>query len=211
MPRKAVPVLAQWIAAHLISGRRSIYREVLSTEASQNAVDNFLKRGLIQAVHPKSKLSPDAQIVLLELGVTTNEDLVMVNEHAEVDVEVNMGVRASLYGSLIVSFTQERKEGLKNISSMCHMIERHRFGDGAQQQSDLQVFDKCQNQIRSILRADESYASHRGLKLSREEDQMIQLVYALKNAASGSVASTERGHAARNPRRISEAYNLRKV
>ena len=92
MPRKIVPVLAQWIAAHLISGRRTIYREVLSTEASQNAVDNFLAIGFIEAVHPKTKLSPDAQILLLELGVTTNEDLVMVaarrNNQEKIEVKI---------------------------------------------------------------------------------------------------------------------------
>jgi hypothetical protein len=82
MPRKIVPVLSQWIAAHLISGRRTIYREVLSTEASQNAVNNFMAIGFIDAVHPKTKLSPDAQILLLELGIRTNEDLVMVSDRS---------------------------------------------------------------------------------------------------------------------------------
>lgn len=90
MPRKIVPVLSQWIAAHLITGRRTVYREVLSTEASQNAVDNFLAIGFIDAVHPKTKLSPDAQILLLELGVTTNEDLVMVSTR---NIEDNESVR----------------------------------------------------------------------------------------------------------------------
>lgn len=85
MPRKIVPVLSQWIAAHLITGRRTVYREVLSTEASQNAVDNFLAIGFIDAVHPKSKLSPDAQILLLELGITTQEDLVTVSSRKETE------------------------------------------------------------------------------------------------------------------------------
>jgi glycerol-3-phosphate O-acyltransferase len=85
MPRKIVPVLSQWIAAHLIAGRRTIYREVLSTEASQNALDNLLAIGFIDAVHPKEKLSPDAQILLLELGVVTNEDLVMVSDRENND------------------------------------------------------------------------------------------------------------------------------
>lgn len=87
MPRKIVPVLSQWIAAHLITGRRTVYREVLSTEASQNAVDNFLSIGFIEAIHPKTKLSPDAQILLLELGVTTNEDLVTVSSRKNLDEE----------------------------------------------------------------------------------------------------------------------------
>jgi glycerol-3-phosphate O-acyltransferase len=90
MPRKIVPVLSQWIAAHLITGRRTVYREVLSTEASQNAVDNFLAIGFIDAVHPKQKLSPEAQILLLELGVTTNEDLVMVSNREKDEIELQV-------------------------------------------------------------------------------------------------------------------------
>ncbi|KAI9498954.1 male sterility protein-domain-containing protein [Zychaea mexicana] len=199
MPRKIVPVLAQWIAAHLISGRRTIYREVLSTEASQNAVDNFLAIGFIEAVHPKTKLSPDAQILLLELGVTTNEDLVMVaprrksQENAECDDGDMLG-------------------RLEDIASLCHNIEKHRFGTTAQleayRSSNAQVFDKCQNQIRTILRSGgKSYATIHGMDLSKDEDQMIQLVYSLKTAASG-VERTGGVPASRNPRRVSEAYNL---
>jgi hypothetical protein len=93
MPRKIVPVLSQWIAAHLITGRRTVYREVLSTEASQNAVDNFLAIGFIDAVHPKTKLSPDAQILLLELGVTTNEDLVMVSSIKNIEEEEAVSIK----------------------------------------------------------------------------------------------------------------------
>ncbi|KAG1241131.1 hypothetical protein G6F68_016990 [Rhizopus microsporus] len=87
MPRSIVPILSQWIAAHLITGRRTVYREVLSTEASQNAVDNFLAIGFINAVHPKTKLSPDTQILLLELDITTNEDLVMVSSQKNIEQE----------------------------------------------------------------------------------------------------------------------------
>ncbi|KAI9277448.1 male sterility protein-domain-containing protein [Sporodiniella umbellata] len=175
MPRKIVPVLAQWIAAHLITGRRTIYREVLSTEASQNAVENFLLIGFIDAVHSKTKLSPEAQLLLIELGVATNEDLVTV------------------------SATQKQNSnllGLSDIASLCHEIEKYRLVSGNLSQN-AQVFDKCQNQIRSILRAEQSYASKRGMKLSKEEDQMVQLVYSLKAATA-----TDEG------RRISQAYNL---
>ncbi|KAI8149990.1 male sterility protein-domain-containing protein [Fennellomyces sp. T-0311] len=195
MPRKIVPVLAQWIAAHLINGRRTIYREVLSTEASQNAVDNFLAIGFIKAVHPKTQLSPDAQILLLELGVTTNEDLVMVAARRNQDQAEN---NDDILGRL------------EDIASLCHNIEKHRFGTTAQleayRNSNAQVFDKCQNQIRTILRAGgESYAASHGMELSKDEDQMIQLVYSLKTSASGSEHT---GSSSRNPRRVSQAYNL---
>ncbi|KAI8381317.1 male sterility protein-domain-containing protein [Radiomyces spectabilis] len=200
MPRKIVPILAQWIAAHLISGRRTIYREVLSTEASQNAVDNFLAIGFIDAVHPKSHLSPDAQILLLELGITTNEDLVMVAQRSDVPAAVTNTTPDNV-NSL---------SRLKDIASLCHEIEKYRFGANIQPanyQQNAQVFDKCQNQIRSILRAEKSYASQHGMNLMRAEDQMIQLVYSLKMAASSTAASGEAGR--RNPRRVSEVYHLR--
>ncbi|RCI02362.1 cyclin-dependent kinase inhibitor far1, partial [Rhizopus stolonifer] len=178
MPRKIVPVLAQWIAAHLITGRRTIYREVLSTEASQNAVDNFLAIGFIEAVHPKTKLSPEAQILLIELGVTTNEDLVTVSTEKRQDDTID----------------------LPDIASLCHEIEKYRLVSDSLSHN-AQVFDKCQNQIRSILRAEQSYASKHGMKLVKEEDQMIQLVYSLKAANT-----VDEG---KHSRRISQAYNLK--
>ncbi|KAG1468148.1 hypothetical protein G6F56_004006 [Rhizopus delemar] len=185
MPRKIVPVLSQWIAAHLITGRRTVYREVLSTEASQNAVDNFLAIGFIDAVHPKSKLSPDAQILLLELGITTQEDLVTVSSRKETESSEECE-------NILVN--------LSDIASLCHEIEKYRFA--AENASyNAQVFDKCQSQIRSILRAEQSYAAQHGMKLEKEEDQMIQLVYSLK--AAGAVDE------GKHSRRVSQAYNLK--
>lgn len=75
IPRKLVPILTQWIATHLLSGRRTFYREVLSTEISDYAVHAFLALDCLNQVHGKEKLTPDAQILLLELGINTNEDL----------------------------------------------------------------------------------------------------------------------------------------
>ncbi|KAI9251252.1 male sterility protein-domain-containing protein [Sporodiniella umbellata] len=185
MPRKVVPVLSQWIAAHLITGRRTVYREVLSTEASQNAVDNFLAIGFIEAVHPKSKLSPDAQILLLELGVTTQEDLVTVSNRKEIESSEDCE-------NILVKLT--------DIASLCHEIEKYRFVT-ENASYNAQVFDKCQSQIRSILRAEQSYATQHGMKLEKEEDQMIQLVYSLKTAAM-----IDDG---KESRRVSQAYNLK--
>ncbi|KAI8975018.1 male sterility protein-domain-containing protein [Pilobolus umbonatus] len=191
MPRKIVPVLSQWIAAHLITGRRTVYREVLSTEASQNAVDNFLAIGFIDAVHPKTKLSPDAQILLLELGVTTNEDLVMVSTR-----------------KIIEDKSDDVLLQLTDIASLCHEIEKYRFvTDNINLRHNAQVFDKCQNQVRSILRADESYASQHGMQLIRDEDQMIQLVYSLKAASTTPVTADD--GSGTHLRRVSQAYNLK--
>ncbi|RCI06659.1 cyclin-dependent kinase inhibitor far1 [Rhizopus stolonifer] len=194
MPRKIVPVLSQWIAAHLITGRRTIYREVLSTEASQNAVDNFLAIGFIEAVHSKTKLSPDAQILLLELGITTNEDLVMVSNNKNIDDDA--------------SVSQEILYQLADIASLCHEIEKYRYmTDNVNLRHNAQVFDKCQNQIRSILRADTSYASQHGMILEKDEDQMIQLVYSLKAASSTPVPADD--GSGKHSRRVSQAYNLK--
>ncbi|KAI8638017.1 male sterility protein-domain-containing protein [Parasitella parasitica] len=199
MPRKIVPVLSQWIAAHLITGRRTVYREVLSTEASQNAVDNFLAIGFIDAVHPKTKLSPDAQILLLELGVTTNEDLVMVSSRKNEELgDLSSGAHES--ENIILK--------LDDIASLCHEIEKYRFvTDKSNSKHNAQVFDKCQNQIRSILRADQSYASQHGMNLDKDEDQMIQLVYSLKAASTTPVLSDD--GFGKHSRRVSEAYNLK--
>jgi hypothetical protein len=76
LPRCIVPLLTQWIATHLITGRRTIYREVLSTESSKNAVDVFMSMGFLTEIQAKEKLSPDAQILLHELGIPTSEVLI---------------------------------------------------------------------------------------------------------------------------------------
>lgn len=95
---------------------------------------------------------------------------------------------------------------LPDIASLCHEIEKYRLvSDNINFRHNAQVFDKCQNQIRSILRAEKSYASQRGIKLDRDEDQMIQLVYSLK-AATSSVIDDGSG---KHSRRISQAYNLK--
>jgi hypothetical protein len=76
LPRCIVPLLTQWIATHLITGRRTIYREVLSTESSKNAVNVFMSMGFLTEIQAKEKLSPDAQILLHELGIPTSEVLI---------------------------------------------------------------------------------------------------------------------------------------
>jgi glycerol-3-phosphate O-acyltransferase len=76
LPRCIVPMLTQWIATHLITGRRTLYREVLSTESSRTAVDVFMNMGFLTEIHVKEKLSPDAQILLHELGIPTSEVLI---------------------------------------------------------------------------------------------------------------------------------------
>lgn len=76
IPRSIVPLLSQWIATHLIAGRRTIYREVLSTESSRMAVEVFMALGFLTEIPAKDKLAPDTQISLHELGISTSETLI---------------------------------------------------------------------------------------------------------------------------------------
>jgi hypothetical protein len=90
---------------------------------------------------------------------------------------------------------------LKDVASLCHEIEKYRY-DQVNLPYNLQVFEKCQSQIKSILRLEKSFAKQRGVQLPKEEDQMIQLVYSLKVAIN---APLEDGA---ESRRISQAYNI---
>lgn len=97
---------------------------------------------------------------------------------------------------------------LEDIASLCHEIEKYRLvTDQVNLRHNAQVFDKCQNQIRSILRADQSYATQHGMLLERDEDQMIQLVYSLKAASSTPILSDD--GSGKHSRRVSQAYNLK--
>ncbi|KAG2172784.1 hypothetical protein INT43_000131, partial [Umbelopsis isabellina] len=193
IPRKLVPILTQWIATHLLSGRRTFYREVLSTEISDYAVHAFLALDCLNQVHGKEKLTPDAQILLLELGINTNEDLLTAATVPKPKVDTTEEIE-----NLPVSESQQEKlksekdeiddmtasvGRLFKISQLCNDIELLRYDAASHTESyhqNAQVFLKCRRQIKSILRADESYASQHGVPLSKEEDDMIQLVYALK-------------------------------
>ncbi|RUS31739.1 hypothetical protein BC938DRAFT_477202 [Jimgerdemannia flammicorona] len=202
LPRKTVPVLSQWIATHLIAGRRTIYREVLSTEASRNAVNIFMALGFIRDVMEKEKLTPDAQALLYDLGIPTNETLVEMANHdaspAPVPVD-NQELMMKLMAQI------EMNRATSNIADLCTQIDGYRFGANNPKESyqNAQVFSKCQKQIKSILKSDQSYAKKKNLTLSREEDDMIQLVYSLKQSA----ATPLEGYKA--SRRVSEVYNLR--
>ncbi|KAG0165158.1 cyclin-dependent kinase inhibitor far1 [Apophysomyces sp. BC1015] len=192
LPRNIIPVLSQWIAAHLISGRRTLFREVLSIETSRNAVNNLLALKYIEAVDPQTMLSPDAQRLLLELGIATNEELVVVARHNE--------KTASTFSQVM------------DVESLCHKMERYRYGADTQSEvgfHDVEVFDKCQNQIRAILRTETNNPSTYCKYLNFEESQIIQLVYALRsgNTMMSNDTCEKRNHS----RRISEAYNLVKL
>lgn len=77
LPLSLVPTLSQWIGMHLISGRRTIYSEVLSTEYSQSTLQSLVQLGLLDKKSAKLVLSPDAQMLMQALGLSTNDDLIL--------------------------------------------------------------------------------------------------------------------------------------
>lgn len=65
---------------HLISGRRTIYSEVLSAEYSQNTLKSLFQFGLLDTQSAKMLLSPDAQMLMQILGFSTNENLIVMQK-----------------------------------------------------------------------------------------------------------------------------------
>lgn len=78
LPLSLVPTLSQWIGMHLISGRRTIYSEVLSTEYNQTTLQSLVQWGLLIRKSAKLILSPDAQMLMQALGLSTNDDLIVL-------------------------------------------------------------------------------------------------------------------------------------
>ncbi|KAI8081209.1 male sterility protein-domain-containing protein [Thamnidium elegans] len=208
LPRCIVPLLTQWIATHLITGRRTIYREVLSTESSKTAVDVFMSMGFLTEIKAKEKLSPDAQILLHELGIPTSEILIELSGQnndggskrvSPVDPE-------GMIKAVMAQIQMNRANS--NMADLCQQIDSYRLGSASQRESfqNAQVFQKCLKQIKGILQANSSFAQKRNVQLPDDENGLTQLVYSL---LASSVPVGDRAAQARALRRISEAYNLR--
>ncbi|KAF7727661.1 cyclin-dependent kinase inhibitor far1 [Apophysomyces ossiformis] len=208
LPRRIVPLLAQWIATHLITGRRTIYREVLSTESSRTAVEVFMMLGFLTEIQAKEKLSPDAQILLHELDIPTTETLIELSGQnsdggktpvSPIDPE---GMMKALMAQI------QMNRANSNMADLCQQIDSYRLGAASQRESfqNAQVFQKCLKQIRGIFQTSTSLAKKRRIQLSDEEDGLVQLVYALRTNSAYGNDRTAQGRALR---RISEAYNLK--
>lgn len=76
VPMSLVPTLSQWIGMHLISGRRTIYGEVLSMEYHQHVLRSLLNNGILQKESAKEVLTPDTQMLMQVLGVSTKDDII---------------------------------------------------------------------------------------------------------------------------------------
>ncbi len=209
LPRCIVPLLTQWIATHLITGRRTIHREVLSTESSRVAVDVFMSMGFLTEIKAKEKLSPDAQILLHEFGIPTSEILIELSGQnsdggktpvSPVDPE---GMMKAVMAQI------EMNRANSNMVDLCQQIDSYRLGAASQREAfqNAQVFQKCLKQIKGILDADvTSVVKKRQLDLPEDEANLAQLIYSL---LASSVPAGDRAAKARALRRISEAYNLR--
>ncbi|OAD07491.1 hypothetical protein MUCCIDRAFT_157772 [Mucor lusitanicus CBS 277.49] len=208
LPRCIVPLLTQWIATHLITGRRTIYREVLSTESSKNAVDVFMSMGFLTEIQAKEKLSPDAQILLHELGIPTSEVLIeLAGQNSDGGkTPVTPTDPEGMMKAVMAQIQMNRANS--NMADLCQQIDSYRLGAASQRESfqNAQVFQKCLKQIKGILQANSSFAKRRHVELPEDEDGLAQLVYSL---LASSVPTGDRAAQARALRRISEAYNLR--
>ncbi|KAL7309978.1 hypothetical protein PS15m_010792 [Mucor circinelloides] len=208
LPRCIVPLLTQWIATHLITGRRTIYREVLSTESSKNAVDVFMSMGFLTEIQAKEKLSPDAQILLHELGIPTSEVLIeLAGQNSDGGkTPVTPTDPEGMMKAVMAQIQMNRANS--NMADLCQQIDSYRLGAASQRESfqNAQVFQKCLKQIKGILQANSSFAKRRHVELPDDEDGLAQLVYSL---LASSVPTGDRAAQARALRRISEAYNLR--
>ncbi|KAI7906338.1 male sterility protein-domain-containing protein [Cokeromyces recurvatus] len=209
LPRCIIPLLSQWIATHLITGRRTIYREVLSTESSKTAVNVFMSMGFLTEIKLKEKLSPDAQILLHELGIPTSEILIeLAGQNSDggktpvspIDPE---GMMKAMMAQI------EMNRANSNMADLCQQIDSYRLGAASQRESfqNAQVFQKCLMQIKGIILKNNSFTKRRQVILEADEEHLTQLVYSL---LISSVPVGDRAAQARALRRISEAYNLMK-
>ncbi|KAI8974277.1 male sterility protein-domain-containing protein [Pilobolus umbonatus] len=169
-PLSLIPTLSHWVGMHLIRGKRTIYSEVLSTEYCHNALRSILYLGLIDKKSAKLVLSPDAQMVLQALGISTNDELVLksseynINEENEDDETV------------------KSSETSDSIAELCRKLEQLRTKETDGSMGFLHTYERCQNQINSLARTDNqpSYSKKQGAMLSdKSEEIMIQLGYSL--------------------------------
>ncbi|KAI8365635.1 male sterility protein-domain-containing protein [Choanephora cucurbitarum] len=159
-PITLVPTLSQWIGMHLISGRRTIYSEVLSKEYSQNTLQSLVLLGVLDQKPAKLVLSPDAQMLMQALGLSTNDDVVLQAEKDKDDEAV----------------------ALDSIAELCKKIEQVRLKE-EDVTGSVHIYEKCQNQIKSLAKTTDSNSSfskrHGAIVLEQKEEAMAQLGYAL--------------------------------
>ncbi|KAG0187993.1 cyclin-dependent kinase inhibitor far1 [Apophysomyces sp. BC1034] len=157
LPSSLIPTLSQWIGAHLISGRRTMYNEVLSTEYNRWALESLMKIGLLTKRAVKDELSPDAQMLLQTLGLSTNDDLIQLEK-------------------------PEPSTKDDPVAEICRQVETVRI---KMNDNDNQVYEKSLWQMRNLIKANPSFSRKQGAQVLKEEDGMIQLAWSLLQTMSG--------------------------
>lgn len=197
LPLSLVPTLSQWIGMHLISGRRTIYSEVLSTEYSQHTLQSLVQWGLLSRQSAKLVLSPDAQMLMQALGLSTNDDLILQVEKEEGKVEEadekvkpEKRVLFKRWSNSHI-YTQKNEDKVDAIGELCKKIEQVRINqeDTSAARISVHIYEKCQNQIKTLARStDNSFSKRQGaIFAEKKEEAMIQLGYALLQSMEDSI------------------------
>ncbi|OZJ02375.1 hypothetical protein BZG36_04432 [Bifiguratus adelaidae] len=180
IPQKIVPPLVQWIAAHLISGRRTPFREVLSIESSRNALVMLLKRGILREISDPARVSPTVRVALHELGVSLNDPLIEVADSNGDDS----------------STLQPAK-----VFDLCQEIDEFRYSGGLTRVEVGHIFTKCRQQINAMINSNVD-------KAKKQVGDVVEVpVVALVRTLRESTASNF-GVNTKHVRRVSEVFNL---
>lgn len=105
IPVSLVPTLSQWIGMHLISGRRTIYGEVLSIEYHQHVLRSLLCGGILQKESGKDVLSPDTQMLMQVLGLSTNNEIISYSDKVSESCAFNYPLLLTVLHSIIMTRT----------------------------------------------------------------------------------------------------------
>ncbi|KAI9010320.1 male sterility protein-domain-containing protein [Phycomyces nitens] len=187
LPSALLPSLSQCIGAHLISGRRTMYSEVLSTEYIRQALEALVRIGLLARKPAKDVLSPDAQMLLQSLGLSTTDNVYQLSHES---------LSHSPIPDLVLSPADDSTEqtniefkGMKrdSVAALCCRVEQVRAENGTGHSGNDQVYSKCQSQVHRWMSPTQNSfsAKQKATGVSQAEDKMIQLGYSLTQTIPG--------------------------
>ncbi|KAL0086408.1 male sterility protein-domain-containing protein [Phycomyces blakesleeanus] len=187
LPSALLPSLSQCIGAHLISGRRTMYNEVLSTEYSRQALEALVRTGLLERKPAKDVLSPDAQMLLQSLGLSTTDDVYQLSQESLSHSPIPDLVLSPADGSAEqsnIEFTGMKRDP---VAALCCRVEQVRIENGTGHSGNDQVYSKCQSQVHRWMSPTQNSfsAKQKAAGVSPAEDKMIQLGYSLTQTIPG--------------------------
>ncbi|KAI7866243.1 male sterility protein-domain-containing protein [Spinellus fusiger] len=192
LPSAFFPQLTQWVGAHLTSGKRTLYYEVLSTDYIRQSLEGLVRGGLLARTNAKEVLSPDAQMLLQALGLPTNDEVFQLKAEEVL-------TPSPLIPNLVLSPAIEDCENDQPVpiecpdkphdpvALLCHRIEKIRQdGAGGSSTTDRdKIYTRCQSQIRRLCKAQVTFSEkHAAGNITIAEDKMIQLGYSLTQNAT---------------------------